>query len=589
MIHPANLGKNERFPFLRVKSRPHSKHHMLLAALKLQLAALVTVAGIDTADIKSDVVKTELTKLEAAQKTATGGTGGDVNKAVNDAVQAITKAAEGGDADANYAIALWSRLGVVNGLDANTVLGMYDKAAKGGNVPAMSELGGLLLQNFPQDVEKVKQGIKLIQDAEAKDNAAARRLLAQITLQGVPAAGIERDITKALGLLEKGSAAKDGEATYNLAQVYASGISERQQDGTPKEVLKADEAKALEYLKKAVEQEHAPAMNDYGARMFQGDKDGKGKDPKAAIDLFKKAADKGNAAAHRLLGSIYEQGLGEQTKDIKKAAEHYLTAARGNDGVAQLWMGNVTQTGLLADTAQGKKQEDLKPEDILINPNPSQALNFYRLAAQNGLPQAMYNVGIFYENGAVVDKDANKAFALVQRAATSGIPVAAFRLGSYYQQGLGVAQDIVAAAAWFERAAKAGVPAAQLVYGVMLENGSGVEQSIAAAAAMYENAADQGLAQAMVNLAQIYERGAIGGAKNLARAWEYASLAVDASNGDAKAKEYRDKLGAGLSKAELDKATKSYEEKKAAMKTTAAGAAPAAAPAPSSGAGSGKK
>jgi len=102
-------------------------------------------------------------------------------------VQAITKAAEGGDADANYAIALWSRLGVVNGLDANTVLGMYDKAAKGGNVPAMSELGGLLLQNFPQDVEKVKQGIKLIQDAEAEDNAAARRLLAQITLQGVPA------------------------------------------------------------------------------------------------------------------------------------------------------------------------------------------------------------------------------------------------------------------------------------------------------------------------------------------------------------------------------------------------------------------
>jgi hypothetical protein len=557
---------------------------MLLAALKLQLAALVTVAGINTDDIKSDAVKTELTKLEAAQKSASGGTGGDVNQAINAAVQAITKAAEGGDADANYAIALWSRLGVINGLDANTVLSMYDKASKGGNVPAMSELGGILLQNFPQDTDKVKQGIKLIQDAEAKDNAAARRALAQITLQGVPAAGIERDVTKALGLLEKGSAAKDGEATYNLAQAYAAGIAERQQDGTPKELLKQDEAKALEYLKKAVEQEHAPAMNDYGARMFQGDKDGKGKDPKAAIDLFTKASIKGNAAAHRLLGSIYEQGLGEQTKDIKKAAEHYMTAARGNDGVAQLWMGNVTQTGLLADSAQGKKQEELKPEDVLIAPNPSQALTFYRLAAQSGLPQAMYNVGIFYENGAVVDKDPLKAFQLVQKAATSGIPVAAFRLGSYYQQGLGVAQDIVAAAAWFERAAKAGVPQAQLVYGVMLENGSGVEPSIAAAAAMYEKAADQGNAQAMVNLAQIYERGAIGGSKNPARAWEYASLAVDASNGDAKAKEYRDTIAKGLSKAELEKATKSYEEKKAKLTAPAAPAAPA----PSSGSGSSK-
>jgi len=188
-----------------------------------------------------------------------------------------------------------------------------------------------------------------------------------------------------------------------------------------------------------------------------------------------------------------------------------------------------------------------------------------------------------------VDKDANKAFSLVQRAATSGIPVAAFRLGSCCQQGLGVAQDIVAAAAWFERAAEAGVPAAQLVYGVMLENGSGVEQSISAAAAMYEKAADQGLAQAMVDLAQIYERGAIGGARNLARALGVCL----ACGGRLQCVTPRPRNTAtssvqALSEAELDKATKRYEEKKANIKATAAGTAPAAAPAPSSGAGSGK-
>jgi len=91
-----------------------------------------------------------------------------------------------------------------------------------------------------------------------------------------------------------------------------------------------------------------------------------------------------------LLGSIYEQGLGEQTKDIKKAAEHYLTAARGNDGVARALDGQCRPRPAcspILPRARSRKNSSL--EDILINPNPSQALNFYRLAAQNGLPQAM--------------------------------------------------------------------------------------------------------------------------------------------------------------------------------------------------------
>lgn len=562
---------------------------MLLAALKLQLAALVTVAGIDTADIRSDGVKSALENLDKATKEVTQGKG-DINQASAEAVKAIGALAdkEGVDgADASYCLALWARLGVLGQqISGQQVLNTYEKAVKGGNVPAMAELGGLYLQNFPQDPDKVNRGVELIKTAEGKDNAAARRLLAQLTLSGVPAANLKQDVEGALALLEKGSSKKDGQSTYSLAQVYYKGIPAQQPDGSTKELLKADPAKGRTYLEKAAAEEFAPAMNDLATLLFVGEgKEAKGKDPEKAISILTKSAEKGSAAANRLLGEIYENGLGGQPKNLDKALASYQTAARGNDGAAQLWMGNAFQTGYVKDSAKDKKDaKDLKPEDIAILPNPAQSLTYYRLAAQNNVPQALYFVGVFYETGTVVDKDMTKAFALVQRAAQSGIPAAAYRLATYYQQGAGIGQDVVAASAWYERAAKAGMPQAKLVYGAMLENGVGVEQSIPGAANQYEEAAAAGLPQAMINLAQLHERGVGGMPKNLSKAWVMASLAVDASNGDANAKTYRDKLAGLLSKDELAKATKDYEDKKAKMTSgEAAKPAPAASdkPAPS--------
>lgn len=565
---------------------------MLLAALKLQLAALVTVAGIDTADIKGPGVKAALEKLDQATKDVAQGKG-DINQASAEAVKAVGELADkdGQDgSDASFCLARWATLGLLGQqISGQQVLNTYEKAVKGGNVPAMADLGTLLLKNFPQDAEKVKRGVELIQTAEGKDNADARRLLAQITLSGAPAAGIKQDTKAALALLEKGSDAKDGQSTYNLAQIYATGVKSQAQDGSSNELVKQDEAKARTYLEKAAGQEFAPAMNDLATLLFVGEgKDQKGKDPKKGFDMFTKAAEKGSAPAHRLLGQIYENGLGDQAKNLDKALEHYATAARGNDGQAQLWLGNAFQTGYLKDSAKDKKDvKDIKPEDIALAPSPAQSLQWYRLAAQNNVPQALYAVGVFYETGTVVDKDLTKAFALVQRAAQSGIPAAAYRVATYYQQGAGVSQDVVAAAGWYERAAKAGLPQAKLVYGAMLENGVGMEPNVAAAASYYGEAADAGLPQAMINLAQIYERGGGSLPKNLSKAWVMASLALDATNGNEDAKKYREKLEAAMGKDEIAKAKKEYEDKKASK--ASGGAASSSAPASSDSKSGSKK
>jgi uncharacterized protein len=566
---------------------PTSHTSMLLTALKLQLAALVTVGGVNTDDLKNKDVVTAITEFSAAQKKAAESPGTDVNEAVTKAVKAIGELADKGDADANYTLALWSRVGMFGqGVSDAAILGMYEKAAAG-NINGKAELGAIYLQKFAQDAEKVKAGVKMLQEAEAANNAGARRLVAQLTMTGLEASGIKQDVDAGIAMLKKGSDGGDGQATYALSRVYRGLSTQNQADGTTKELVKGDVKKVVEFMKKAVEQKLPEAMTEWATLLFQGNEEaGIKKDPAGAVKMLEDAAKSGSAPAYRQLGTIYEQGLlGEDKKSIDKAAENYMTAARGNDGAAQYWVANALQSGLVKDEAakriQAEQKANKKPEikegDVLIPQNPSQALNYYRLAAQNGVAQSLYNVGLYYENGAVVDKDLAKAFQLVQRAATSGMPVAQYRLGAYYQQGAGVAQDVVAGAAWIERAAKAGLPQAQLDWGRMLETGTGVDANAIAAATVYEKAADAGLPQAMVNLAQMYERGN-GVQKDIARAWVMASLAVDASNNDPKAVEYRDTLSKSLG-ADADKAKKSYEDAKAKRAEAAKGATAPAAPA----------
>ncbi|MDB6138855.1 MAG: hypothetical protein JWO94_1927, partial [Verrucomicrobiaceae bacterium] len=193
---------------------------MLLIALKLQLAALVTVAGINTDEIQSSGVKAALTRLETTQKAVADGTSKtDINQASTEAIKEIAALSEKGDKDAMYAMALWSRIGILSGATQQQLLDWYTKAADAGQVSAMAELGSLYISNFPQDGEKVTKGVKYIQDAAASNNPGARRALAQLTLVGVPAAHLDRSVDKALALYEKGRAENDGESTFSLAQI----------------------------------------------------------------------------------------------------------------------------------------------------------------------------------------------------------------------------------------------------------------------------------------------------------------------------------------------------------------------------------
>lgn len=561
---------------------------MLLSALKLKLAALVAVAGIDTADMPdaSPKLVSILETLKAEQDKVSqspGAANTDINKSFNDAVAKVRELVEAGDKDATYALAHW---GVLSGANINEVAALLRKAATAGSTLAKAELAQVLMQAGAQNPEAVKEAIKLIQEAEAKDNKTARRMLAQLHLQGVSEGEkgtvvVEKSVAKAKELLEKGYAAKDGEATLGLAQLYSAGV-----EGVPQ-----DHKKALDLLIEAGKQGNAVALSTYGARLLNGDPDTKEspklvkKDVAAGLKMFEDAAGKGLGAANRILGQIYENGVGQDGADVKqdvsKAFEYYTKAANANDPQALFRLGNAFETGIIKDP-KGKREDK---DNVLIQPNPKSALDLYRLAAQNNLAEAFFNVGVYYETGTVVDKDPEKAFAFHLKASNAGIPQAMNRLAGLYANGTGVTQDIVAASGWYQRAADMGFAPAQIALGILYEQGAGVRQSRTVAAGHYSDAAQQGNALAMLRLANLYAVGVNPGTPELARAWAYAKQADElASAGGNKADtdvtaNVLSQLEGKMSEADKNEAKKIFEKLPKAP-AGAAAAAPSESPAP---------
>ncbi len=528
---------------------------MLLTALKVKLAALVIVAGIDTDALKTSTeMKTILEQLAKDQQDSSK----DLNAVMTEAVKKVNDLATTGDADANYALGRWTVTGVLQGATLEQTTSFYKTAADKGQVAAMSELGQIMLQAYSQDPAKVAEAVELIEKAEAGGDRAARRLLANLYLNGV--AKLERSPEKARDLLTKGSEEGDGEATFMLYQLYTAGVN-----GS---ILKEDK-KALEYLKKAAEEQDSPAaMSALAARLFNGDQPTEGgtalveKNPEEAVKMFNKAAEKGNAAANRLLGQIYEQGEGGQKKDLKQALEFYTKGANGRDAEALFRLGVASELGWM----------DPDSKEVLVPVNPKNALDLYRLSAQNNDPRALYNVGVYYEQGNVVDKDMEKAFALFKRAAESGVPPAMQKVGLAYQNGQGVQQDLVAAKSWFEMGANANLAASHLSLGAMYELGAVGQANPSQAANQYSLAADQGEPVAMLRLASMYQRGTAS-SKNepdFVKAWTYAKRAVEASNNAEIAVNFLSALEKEMNDGQKAEAQKVYEASKKAAAETAA-------------------
>ena len=91
----------------------------------------------------------------------------------------------------------------------------------------------------------------------------------------------------------------------------------------------------------------------------------------------------------------------------------------------------------------------------------TEAVLWYRLAAEQGHPGAQFNLGVMFMIGLGVGCDFAEAARLYQLAAEQGHAEAAHALGIMYEKGLGVERYISDAVQWYIKASKMGNADAQ--------------------------------------------------------------------------------------------------------------------------------
>jgi TPR repeat protein len=199
------------------------------------------------------------------------------------------------------------------------------------------------------------------------------------------------------------------------------------------------------------------------------------------LEVVKRTPGRHTPCAQNNLGAMYADGEGVR-QDFTEAVKWWRLAADQGHAGAQY------NLGLMYEKGQGVRQDY------------AEALKWYRLAADQGDAGAQSNLGLMYDQGKGVQQDYVEAVKWYMLAADQGDARAQFNLGAMYEKGEGVPQDYVEAVKWYRLGADQGYAIAQHNLGVRYATGTGVPQDFTKAARLFKLAVEQGFAHAITNL-----------------------------------------------------------------------------------------
>jgi len=181
-----------------------------------------------------------------------------------------------------------------------------------------------------------------------------------------------------------------------------------------------------------------------------------------------------------------------------------------------------------------------------------------------GVPEAQHDLAALYTAGrGGVTQNFERAALWFREAADQGVGNAAYNLGVLYHQGLGVEKDLPRALYWYREAAKQNHPEAQYNLGIANIEGIGTSYNAPIAAAFFENAANLGVIEAAYNLGLIYENRLLGDQVNPEQALMWYHIAANGGNSDASAALTQMAAGLNLSQSDvknmIDRMLSNYE------------------------------
>ena len=267
-----------------------------------------------------------------------------------------------------------------------------------------------------------------------------------------------------------------------------------------------DYESAFNMFKQAAEHGNAEAQDTLG-EMYKWGR-GVERDDAEALSWYRKAAEQGNADAQYNLGDAYrfemfdlEQNDVEAVKWYHKAAEQgsiagYLGLARiyrdKKNPEAVKWWRKVAELELEGVDVAQLQLGELYEYGICTEQNDVEAVKWYCKAAERGNSHAQYKLGYMYENGRGVESDDAEAVSWYRKAAEQGNADAQWNLGYMYAHGRGVESDDAEAVSWYRKAAEQGNARAQCFLGYMYGEGRGVLKDEAEALSWYRKAAEGG-------------------------------------------------------------------------------------------------
>jgi len=246
---------------------------------------------------------------------------------------------------------------------------------------------------------------------------------------------------------------------------------------------------ALTLLQRQATFGHAQALFQLGQMYASGI--GVAQDQQKAFQLFLKAAKREHLKAEYMVGLYYYKGITVQP-DLKKAYYWLEKAAFHGSAPAQLLAAHLTQSGPTKNTEQ--------------------AIGFYHLAAENGIPSAQYFLAKLYVTKSLNQhdvftpnpRDFKKAQALFKKAVDAGFKPAELDLAFFYAKKTASEDHQEFAYNIAHDYADQGNQSAKLLLAILYDRGIGTSVDESDARSIYKELAKQNNSIAELMLGSYY-------------------------------------------------------------------------------------
>ena len=376
------------------------------------------------------------------------------------------------------------------------------------------------------DDSTLKSAFNLLKSMETEKEGSTLFQLGYCYQFGI---GTETDPVKALKYYTKcvrDNIDTNGESANALGGIYERGVRDPE---TKAFIIRPDHTNAVNLYARAASKGHLDATFRWANMLESGT--GIEKDIENAISTYHFLAESGHVPSQLKLGKLYESGAGV-TKSLEKSIRFYNMAAKSGNPAALYRLGVLFYYGDMNNNLYPEKplgitylkrsasEKRFPPAihalslifyqgdpDVKISPDPKASFTLLSQAALKSYLPSVKLLAEFYSSGIGTEQDDFNSFSFWKIAADSGDPDALFQVGEAYLNGKGTKQDHRKAFSYFQKGAQLG-HGPSLLKSAAFHHSGGPDGSIpinhALAAAQYQLAMVQGHSEALKPLASIF-------------------------------------------------------------------------------------